>query len=379
MLPSVETLLANIVDYAGLFPPAKLDMGAAVRAYASILAGPHAWMAGRFIVPVSRLDEFEREAARLFPAPDRHGGGHAESDAAGRAGETWRISALVGEDLDADIDRVFAFNQKYAPPETDPDAASDDDDVDGMADAEGHEADDDGSDEDNTPAPRSQQPPAPAPGTARAPRAAEEPDTRVGGGAVIDALEIKAATGREVDKAMTIVPEQLGAYFEIPINTDPRGIIAAMAGTDARAKVRTGGVTPEAFPAPEHLARFIAACAAADVGFKATAGLHHPLRGDFRLTYEPNAPTGVMYGFLNVFLAAAFLRAGGFTERDAAELLQERDPKAFTFEVPGITWRGRKLGTPRIALARENFASSFGSCSFDEPVADLKALGLLTA
>ena len=84
-----------------------------------------------------------------------------------------------------------------------------------------------------------------------------------------------------------------------------RGLIAAMAGTGAHAKIRTGGVTPEAFPQATSVARFIHACAMADVGFKATAGLHHPVRGEFNLTYEPACPRGVMYGFLNVFMAAA--------------------------------------------------------------------------
>ena len=66
---------------------------------------------------------------------------------------------------------------------------------------------------------------------------------------------------------------------------------------------------PEAIPDPADLARFIAACAAAGVPWKATAGLHHPVRAEQALTYEPGAPRAVMHGFLNVFAAAAF--AGG--------------------------------------------------------------------
>lgn len=49
----LRTLLIHAVDYAGLFPPAKLDMETAVRNYASYQEGEHSWALGRFIVPVS--------------------------------------------------------------------------------------------------------------------------------------------------------------------------------------------------------------------------------------------------------------------------------------------------------------------------------------
>ncbi len=341
MLETTRVLLTGVVDYAGLFPPAKLDMASAVRNYAAYLAGPHAWMLGRFIVPVSRLGEFEREAAGLFPKPMVP---QAPLGASPEAPTPWQVSALVGDDLDADIDAVFAFNQRHAPPETDPGA---------LDEAAGR-----GEPDDDAP-------------------------IGLGGGAVIDALEIKVAPGtpiaggRDIDRAMNTVPEQLDAYFELPIESDPRGLIAALAGTGARAKVRTGGVTPESFPSAEHLARFLGACAAADVPFKATAGLHHPVRGEFNLTYEPGCPRGVMHGFLNVFLAAALLRTREGNEPDAVEMLAERDASAFKFAEPGVAWRGKRLPVDRLALVRESFAMSFGSCSFEEPVADLKALGLL--
>jgi hypothetical protein len=351
MLHTTRTLLSQIVDYAGLFPPAKLDMPAAVSNYAAYLAGPHAWMLGRFIVPVARLEEFEQHAAELFPEP------LAARSADDEPPEPWHISAIVGEDPDADIERVFAFNQRHAPPETD--TSTDDDETD-----------------------------APALNAAATPPTPEHPQHNdsntappagegLGGGAVIDTLEIKSTSGRDIDRLMTIVPQQLEAYFEIPTSTDPRGMIAAMAGTGARAKIRTGGVTPDAFPPAPHIARFIAACAAADVPFKATAGLHHPLRGEFNLTYEPGCARGTMYGFLNVFLAAALLRTGEGTEADAAELLTETNATNFRFVEQGIAWREKRLPAAKIALVRENFAMSFGSCSFDEPVNDLKTMGLL--
>jgi hypothetical protein len=346
MLHTTRTLLSEIVDYAGLFPPAKLDMGVAARNYAAYLAGPHAWMLGRFIVPVTRLEEFEREAGGLFPAPANPVSAVGEPV---EPPEPWRISALLGDDVDGDIERVFAFNQRHAPPETD--IGGEDDDAEVRADA--------------------------AAGDDAAGAEDEDAEYGLGGGAVIDTVEFKASSGREIDRLMTIVPEQLEAFIEIPIAQDPRGMVAAMAGTGARAKVRTGGVTADAFPSAEDVARFIAACASAEVAFKATAGLHHPVRGEFNLTYEPGCPRGVMFGFLNVFLAAALLKTGEGTEKDVVEMLMERDPTSLRFVEQGVAWREKRLGTAKLAMVRENFAMSFGSCSFEEPVGDLKGMGIL--
>ena len=59
---AVGTLLARAIDYAGLFPPAQLDMPGAVAEYSSYLHSPDAWALGRFVVPVARLDELAAEA-----------------------------------------------------------------------------------------------------------------------------------------------------------------------------------------------------------------------------------------------------------------------------------------------------------------------------
>lgn len=139
------------------------------------------------------------------------------------------------------------------------------------------------------------------------------------------------------------------------------------------AKLRTGGVKPEMIPTIEDVAAFIVACADRRLPFKATAGLHHPLRSSQPLTYDAEPPRAVMHGFLNVFMAAVFAWHG---ERDIAPILAESDPAAFRFDERGH-WRDRSLSTEQIRAAREHFAHSFGSCSFAEPVHDLQTLGLL--
>jgi hypothetical protein len=90
-----------------------------------------------------------------------------------------------------------------------------------------------------------------------------------------------------------------------------------------------------------------------------------------------------MFGFLGVLLAAALLRDGAARARteDLLPLLEERDAGALAFDDDGATWLGPRgplhADGPALAAARVRGVTSFGSCSFEEPIADLRALGLL--
>jgi hypothetical protein len=139
------------------------------------------------------------------------------------------------------------------------------------------------------------------------------------------------------------------------------------------AKLRTGGVTPEAIPDVQGVAAFIVACAERRLPFKVTAGLHHPIRALHALIYEPDAPRAAMHGFLNVFLAAAFAWHG---ERNIEPIVAETNANAFRFD-DRARWRDRSLDAAQIREARQQFVHSVGSCSFEEPVQHLEALGLL--
>lgn len=192
---------------------------------------------------------------------------------------------------------------------------------------------------------------------------------------VIDMIEAKAATVDDVH-ALAAAFGGLTVYVEIPIADDPTALVQAIGTTHLRAKIRTGGVTRDAFPAPASVLRFLAECVQRQVPFKATAGLHHPLRGEYALTYAPDAERGTMYGFLNVFLAATLLHAG-HAPATLLDLLEERDAAAIVADANGISWRGLHASAAQVAQARARFAGSFGSCSFEEPVQDLAALQLL--
>ena len=296
----LHALLRGSIDYAGLFPPAGLDMTAAVTNYASYRDGAHAWALGRFVVPTGRIGEFESAAAGLLPASP--------------SPSPWRVAALLGADPAAEIHALGEFNCRHA--------------------AEGE------------------------------------------GAVAADVVEGKADTVEAVERLLGRVPPYLQAYVEVPIGRDPAALVAAIGRGNGRAKVRTGGVTAEAFPATADLVRFIRTCLAAGVPFKATAGLHHPIRAEYRLTYEPDSACGTMFGFLNLFLATAFM-AAGLDDRLAGLLLEERDRDSIRFDDSGVEWRGRPLGSDAIARSREAGIASFGSCSFTEPIGDLVSLGLL--
>lgn len=195
---------------------------------------------------------------------------------------------------------------------------------------------------------------------------------------VVDAIEARATSVETTWAIASAYDEAFTVYVELPVKDDPTVLVAELAARGLRAKIRTGGVTADAFPATGEVLRFLGACARHGVAFKATAGLHHPLRGEYALTYDTDAPRGTMYGFLNLFVAAALLY-DGVDEIELVPLLEERDAAAFRVDADGITWRGRRVSTGEIARAREGYATSFGSCSFEEPVQELAALDLMPA
>lgn len=156
-------------------------------------------------------------------------------------------------------------------------------------------------------------------------------------------------------------------YGEVPLGAERDAVLDALAGAGARAKIRMGGVTPEAFPDPGLVAAFLVAVSARRIPFKATAGLHHPVRGRFRLTYEPGGPSGIMYGYLNLMVATVL--AGQGAELDLVRAaLEAEPPRAFRIVADQVVWGDRRID---VAQLSDRF-DGFGSCSFREPVDELE-------
>jgi hypothetical protein len=302
VVDTAGVLLRDLIDYAGLFPPASLAMAASVVNFDAYSWSEWNWILGRFIVPVARLGGFEEAFAGL-PTPT-----------SGTGFTNWRLSVLLGSDSIADVARIHEFNGRMA-------------------------------------------------------------SSSSGRTAVVEAVEVKVSSAEEVKRLSGIIPAEFVTYFEVPLSSCSE-CIAAVADCRRRAKIRTGGETADKFPAPGSVIEFIRLCAAANVPFKATAGLHHPLRSVHRFAYQPESPSGIMHGFVNVFLAAAFLRAG-MEPKLAVQVLDEQSAQAFHFDLDGIGWRQHRLSRDEIAAARRDLSISFGSCSFTEPIDDLRSLHLL--
>jgi hypothetical protein len=292
-MQALRSLLSGVIDYAGLFPPASLSMSAAVANYAAYRTGENAWMLGRFIVPVVRLEEFSIEV-KPFLSRSELG--------------TWLLSALCATPH-VDISAIRSFNEQHR------------------------------------------------------------------GTISIDTVEVKASTVENIESLFD-VKNDVKMFVEIPVQQDPRDLLLAIKKAGASAKVRTGGTTADGFPSSEDLANFITLCVKLNVEFKATAGLHHPLKSVYRLTYEPDSVSGKMFGFLNVFLATALALSGGSIDL-VAKLLNEEDHRRFSFDDEAISWNGHRFENAQLHLLRRETVASFGSCSFVEPVEDLEKLGLL--
>jgi hypothetical protein len=199
--------------------------------------------------------------------------------------------------------------------------------------------------------------------------------------AVVDSVEGKLKRSDQILPTIEGIPNSLMAFLEIP-SGGCTSLIRALSG-DRRdgifAKVRTGGVTADLIPPVHEVATFIAVCAEAGLGFKATAGLHHPVRGEHALTYDAAADRGIMHGFLNVFVAACLARVKGWSAGQLVEVLDCMDPDSFQLTDEAVVFAGERVLTDQVREVRSRFAISFGSCSFTEPVAEIQRPGWLTS
>jgi hypothetical protein len=195
---------------------------------------------------------------------------------------------------------------------------------------------------------------------------------------VVQSAEVRATSVEQVRTSVDALSNVAEVYVEVPLTDELPKLIKAVRDAGARAKIRTGGVVADAIPAAASCARFMEACVSHDVSFKATAGLHHPMRGTYPLTYASDAPRGAMFGFLNVFVAAALARYG-MSGVDLEQALVDSSPDAFLFTDSLTTWRDYTLTLSELQSTRSTSALSFGSCSFREPIDDLTRLGILTA
>jgi hypothetical protein len=191
-------------------------------------------------------------------------------------------------------------------------------------------------------------------------------------GLVVEAIEAKVASAGETSVVAARLDPRWERFLEVPHQTHYGDLMGAIRDAGVGAKIRTGGSTPASFPTPTQLTRFLMAVTRYGVPFKATAGLHHPWCGSYPLTYAPDSERHQMYGFMNVMIATAVLRAGGDGEM-AQAVLEETDPSVFERSGDVIIWRDERIAFADLEALRRDGFRGFGSCSFREPVDELAA------
>jgi len=316
MLTAVRAFLEHLIDYAGMFPPARLPMREALRHYTQLAATPESWMLGRFVCPAAQLGELLALVNSDGAPPD------LAVTALGRGGRDF-IEFL--NNLDADLEAIGIFREEMGrqsavdvielPP---PPPSYVDDAYAANCILE------------------------PLPlynlrGFVEAPSTSEWWQHDVG--SLADALHV----------------EQFSAPAEVPL----LGL-----------KLRCGGAAPAAIPTVDQITFFIARCREVSVPWKATAGLHHPL------CHRESASGTMAHGFLNVFAAGIFARVHALSDLQLMAILREESAAAFRFREDRLGWREWECTVDQIRDTRR-VIPSFGSCSFVEPRDALRALGLL--
>jgi hypothetical protein len=300
---SLQALLAESIDYAGMFPPCSLALEPALRNQAQYIRSDDAWMLNTFVLPVIQFDS----AKQLLPQFDPL--------------HPLRVSALGPK-----TENATAFREAFEETEA------------AIRLLAAHNVD------------------------------------------LVSVNQLEMWLPPDIDlsvleEARSILGD-LPAFWEAPAERaqETIGWLAELnSGTDEPTfgfKLRTGGVTPDAFPTSAQIARALVVPATHQVPIKFTAGLHHPLR-----QYREEVQTR-MHGFLNVLGAAILAAEHKWNEKQTAVMLEDENLKSFSFGDEFFAWREWKIDLKRLNNRRK-FVTSFGSCSFDEPREDLRALNLL--
>lgn len=302
---ALRSFLGELIDDAGLFPPAALSLGDALAAHERAAASDAFWIVGRFVVPGSQLEAL---LAALDAAPDG-----------------FPVSAIV-EARDGSPDGALrALAAAAASPRL-------------------------------------------------ALEALECPLASVAGATADERLErlLSAVDAARFERAPAL-------YVEVGPGAGhaPEGVLALRRARERAprralyAKLRCGGREPGAVPPASAVAGFIWEAARLGVPFKATAGLHHAVR------YEDAATGAPAHGFLNVIGAAVLAHARGLDRTTLEAIVAEADPARFALDERRFAWNGIGADAREIGAARQRFIHSYGSCSLDEPLDDLRALGIL--
>ncbi len=313
---SLKTFCNKLIDYAGLFPPASLNLVQAFHNYIFYMQGEYKWMLNKFIIPAKRLVELTdllNEMKIQGPVP---------LSVLGSGGNTLEFN----QNFNNDIKNIDEFKKIHGD----------------LFSIDAFET--------------------------RLPKEIFEPEDND------ELLDLMIGISGELEKTMN---KNVPVFYETQMGDDYEQVIIRTVETIASLdkecgfKLRTGGVEATAFPKPEQIAFAIMTCCEFNVPMKCTAGLHHPIR------HYNEGVSSYMHGFLNVFGAGILAYTNNLDEEELLEVLNDEDPYEFVFTENGIQWKEEEASNAQIKEARAKFILSYGSCSFDEPIDDLKTMELL--
>jgi hypothetical protein len=317
MDPCAKALLGGIIDYAGLFPPARMPMDEAFERFLRHRGEADGWMLARFVCPATRLEELEplltQNGPPLFPI---------SISVLGSGGDTLEDFLTA---IDHDSAAITTFSNRQT----------------GRAVVDVFEV--------------------------RLPEA---------GGV---AVAVEKAWRRLTDGGSTPMTPYFEVSLLGDWRPRLPAAAAAVRDTDRSAggtgrvglKIRCGGLDAAAVPEPMAVAAAIATCRATGVPLKATQGLHHPVRH-----YDSKVDT-MVHGFLNLFAASTLAHAHDLPVTRLAEIVAEVEPEAFAIKDGHLAWRDLEASSGQVAAARERLLTTFGSCSFAEPRDDLYQLNII--
>lgn len=317
MATTRHPLLADIIDYAGLFPPAALDMDDAVGRYLRHRRSADGWLLARFVCPAARLGDLAAVLETVDP-----GRTPIRIAALGAGGDD---PPAFADALENDIASMAAFENRLGD-------------------------------------------------TARIDVLEIKLPTGTDPSTVVDLVlhEIGDGMGRQIT---TFFEVSLLGEWPARLATGAEAIAAAGSRLDpdrrAGLKIRCGGLDASAIPGVEAVSAAVTTSVESEIPLKATQGLHHPIR-------HLDAGLGATaHGFLNLAAATIQARAHALDEPTVREILSDEEPGSFAATEEGLRWRDLTASPEAVREGRSAGFAGFGSCSFTEPRDDLSDLGLI--
>jgi hypothetical protein len=324
MKKTLKAFMSGLIDYAGLFPPTRLDMDTAIHNFAEYRSGDYSFMLSNFICPADKLGELNKYKDELFSK-----------------NPPFRFSVICNcrcelpeftKTLTEHLENIEAFYEHQ--------------------------------------------------GNRIKVTTLEIRLPEFGA----DKQEVHRLLNQTVRRVNNFLPNDVQVFFEMTMDDlwkeNATALVEALSEHNSRMtnniryirggfKLRCGGVTPDLIPDSEKVSTIIDMCNRHQVPMKFTAGLHHPVR------HKSSEMGTKQHGFFNIFSAAILAHTYQSSEKSILEVIEDENLGHFRFDDTFFAWKKFKVTAEGISKARMALACSFGSCSFDEPVEDLKKADLM--